>query len=167
MMKKTILISMTAILLIISNSCLNNGSTSKTEKKEKVVMTENFDWLLGNWVRINNDEGKQTFENWEKVNDSEYEGYGWTVQNGDTVFQEKIKLNKLQDSWLLGVISPEETDYTYFKVIQISKESFTCENSEIDFPSKIKYWKDGEEIKALVSGQDMEITFEFKKINLN
>ena len=162
-MKKTILISMIAILLIIGSSCLNNESNSKTEKNEKVVLTENFDWLLGKWERTNNEEGEQTFENWRKVNDLEYKGFGWTVQNSDTIFQEKIKLTKSKDSWIFGVISPEETDYTNFKVIQVSKESFTCENPEIDFPSKIKYWKDGKEIKALVSGKDMEITFEFKK----
>lgn len=163
MMKKTILISMTAILLIIVSSCSNSEKNNKTEKKGNVVLTENFDWLLGKWERANEEEGKQTFENWEKINDFEYEGFGWTVHRNDTIFQEKLKLTKSKNSWILGVIAPEETDYTNFKVIQISKESFTCENPEIGFPNTIKYWKDGEKIKALVSGKDMEITFEFKK----
>lgn len=162
-MKKTFLISMTTILLIISSSCVNNKSNRKTEKKEKVVLKENLDWLLGKWERTNDEEGKQTFENWRKINDLEYKGFGWTVQNSDTIFQEKIKLTKTKDSWIFGVISPEEANYTNFKVIQISKESFICENPEIDFPNKIKYWKDGKQIKALVSGKGMEITFEFKK----
>ena len=165
-MKKTILILMTTILLITVNSC-SNKKNSKTEKKEKVVLTENFDWLLGNWERTNDDEGKQTFENWQKINDFEYEGFGWAIQNNDTIFQEKIKLNKSKDSWIFGVISPEEADYTNFKVIKISNESFTCENPDIEFPNNITYWKDGKEIKALVSGKGMEITFEFKKLNRN
>ena len=156
------------IILIIMptlffSSCIENNNKGTKIKVEEKISNENFDWLLGKWERTNDEEGKQTFENWGKVNDLEYKGFGWTVQNSDTIFQEKIKLAKSKDSWILGVISPEETDYTNFKVIQISKESFTCENPEIDFPSKIKYWKDGKEIKALVSGKDMEITFEFKK----
>jgi hypothetical protein len=167
MMKKMILISMTAILVFVLCSCSNDEKTNKTETKGEVVLTENFDWLLGKWERANEEEGKQTFENWEKVNHFEYEGFGWTVQNNDTIFQEKLKLNKSKNNWILGVIAPEETNYTNFKVVQISKESFTCENPEIDFPNTIKYWKDGEEIKVFVSGKDMEITFEFTKLNLN
>jgi len=163
MIKKTVLNAITAILLVISSSCLNNESNSKTEKHDKAVLTENFDWLIGKWERTNEEEGKNTFENWRKLNELEYKGFGWTIQNSDTIFQEKIRLNKSNDGWVFGVIAPEETDYTIFTVMQIHKESFTCENPEIDFPSKIKYWKDGNEIKARVTGMDMEITFEFKK----
>ncbi len=126
-------------------------------------MTETFDWLLGNWERKNDKEGEHTFENWKKITSEEYEGFGWTIRNNDTIFQEKIRLSKSKDGWIFGVISPEETKYTIFKVTHIGDESFTCENPEIEFPGKIKYWRDGKEIKALVSGKDMEIAFEFKK----
>ncbi len=45
-----------------------------------------------------------------------------------------------------------------------NEQEFTCENKELDFPKKIKYWKNGDRINALVSGDDLEISFEFERI---
>ena len=43
-------------LIILATSCTDNTKESE----------QNFDWLLGSWVRANNGEDKTTFENWEK-----------------------------------------------------------------------------------------------------
>ena len=32
------------------------------------------------------------------------------------------------------------------------------------FPKKVKYWVEGEKIKATISNEEMEIPFEFEKI---
>jgi len=47
---------------------------------------------------------------------------------------------------------------------KFDNKGFTCENEVLDFPKKIKYWKNGDKINALVSGDGMEITFEFERI---
>jgi hypothetical protein len=39
----------------------NQNKTSVTESK--VEVKGNFDWLSGNWKRLNDKEGKETFEN--------------------------------------------------------------------------------------------------------
>ena len=46
-----------------------------------------------------------------------------------------------------------------------SENEFTCENTEIDFPNKIRYWKNGDKINASVSNTEMEIQFELKRLN--
>ncbi|MBT3383057.1 MAG: hypothetical protein HN778_02560 [Prolixibacteraceae bacterium] len=126
--------------------------------------TENFDWLLGNWKRNNEEAGKETFEVWEKTSNSEYIGLGFTMQNGDTIKQEKIKLIKLNGKWDMEVKVPEEAESIIFKMSEFDKNEFTCVNEVLDFPNKIKYWRNGDKINALVSGGDMEIPFEFEKI---
>ena len=45
------------------------------------------------------------------------------------------------------------------------ENSFTCENKEIDFPNIIHYEKDGENLKAYISNNEMKIPFEFKRLN--
>ena len=47
--------------------------------------TESFDWLVGEWQRTNEKEGRETFEMWNKVTDYEYSGFGVTLQDGDTL----------------------------------------------------------------------------------
>ena len=161
---KRILILLVGILLFSCNpkNKSNSGTTSK--KTDLAPKTENFDWLLGEWKRNNEEPEKETFENWKKINSSEYSGIGFTMQNGDTIKQEKIKLIKLNGKWNLIVKVPEESESITFKMTELKSDAFTCENDSLDFPKRIKYWKNGEKISALVSGDDLEIPFEFEKI---
>lgn len=160
-MKKT-LILLFGILII---SC-NQTKKEKGETEIKSTTTiEKFDWLIGKWQRLNEEEGKETFENWKKIKETEYSGIGFTMQNGDTIKQEKIRLTKINGKWNLTVKVPEESESIIFKGVSHNENGFTCENNEIDFPNRIKYWRNGERINALVSGGEMEIPFEFKKIN--
>jgi len=154
----------TIISLIISFTFTSCNTKNKYNTNSINEKSENFDWLLGKWKRNNEEQGKETFENWEKISNSEYSGIGFTIQNGDTVKQEKIKLIKSNKKWILIVKVPEETESLTFKITDLNKKSFTCKNDSLDFPKMIKYWKDGVKIKALVSGDDLEIPFEFEKI---
>ena len=70
-------------------------NTKQNDQKSTTQPTENFDWLLGNWKRTNEEKGKETFENWKKTNDTEYNGIGFTLQNSDTLSQEQMKLIQL------------------------------------------------------------------------
>lgn len=124
---------------------------------------EGFDWLLGEWKRLNEEEGKETFENWWKIGETEYSGIGFTMQNGDTIKQEKIQLIQNEGKWSLTVKVPEELESVTFDGINHAENEFTCGNTEIDFPNKIRYWKNGDKINASVSGGEMEISFEFEK----
>ncbi|MCK5776191.1 MAG: hypothetical protein KAH25_08445, partial [Bacteroidales bacterium] len=54
-----------------------------------------------------------------------------------------------------------------FKMTSYTDQEFICENKELDFPKSIKYWKEGKKIKAIVSGDDMEIAFEFERRKIN
>lgn len=153
---------------ILLFSCGEKNKTNSTTDKDLIESTttsENFDWLLGNWKRNNEEPGKETFEIWNKKNNSEYYGLGFTMQNGDTIKQESIKLIKLDGKWNLEVKAPDDTEAIIFKMTKFNKEEFICENEELEFPKLIKYWKNKSKINALVAGDGMEISFEFERIS--
>ena len=160
-MKKSLLLLMTILVL----SCNENSTTNQTENSEVESETaENFDWLTGKWKRLNEEAGKETFENWDKISANEYSGIGFTMQKGDTVSQEKMNIIEIGGKWTLLVKMPDEKESTKFKIAELKKNEFVFVNDSIDFPKKVKYWVEGEKIKATISNEEMEIPFEFEKI---
>ena len=160
----TILVMTVAILSV--SSCAERGKKENKVKTDENVVNENFDWLLGNWKRNNEEKGKETFEVWKKSSNYEYSGIGFTMQNNDTLKQEKIKLIKIDKKWILEVKPQDEVESIIFNITSYNELEFVCENKELDFPKLIKYWKNGNRINALVSGDDMEILFEFERIDV-
>ena len=166
-MNKIRIVLFTAVAILFFSSCAENSIKEADEKKDKktgeIALTENFDWLLGNWKRNNEEEGKETFEVWIKNSDSEYSGIGFTIQNNDTLSQERIKLIKSESKWTLKVQALGDVEAVIFNMTSFKDNEFTCENKELDFPKLIKYWKSGEKLNALVAGGEIELSFEFEK----
>lgn len=157
-----ILILLIGILLL---SCNQDKKENLKPNKSSTEMAENFDWLIGKWKRNNESEGQETFENWQKKSNTEYLGLGFTLQNQDTIKQEIIRLVDLNNNWVLKVQPQDEPEPIIFKMTSYNSLEFICENKELDFPNKIKYWKNGNKINATVSGDEMKIHFEFEKLN--
>jgi len=137
--------------------------------KEKTIVSNetpaaNFDWLLGNWVRTNEKNDRQTYENWIKKSNSEYSGEGFTLQNNDTIWKETVQLQEANGQWKFAVTPKGETKQTVFELIKVENNAFTCESKTNDFPKIIHYFKDGNSLKADISGGDMKVLFEFQKI---
>jgi hypothetical protein len=151
-------------LVLAVMSCKKESKTNAIETSITHEKTQNFDWLLGQWKRLDEEQNKETFENWIKYSDTEYLGIGFTMQNNDTIKQEHIKLKKTGQNWNLTVKTPEETEAIIFKMTSNKANEFICENKEIDFPKKIKYWKNDENIHASVSNAEINIPFKFEKL---
>ena len=152
---KTIL-KFTAIILTAFVCTMCNSKQNES--------TKNFDWLLGKWQRTNEEQGNTTFENWKKTNNSEYNGIGFTIQNNDTISQEKMKIVETNGQWNLLVKTLEEKEFVRFEMSEIQEDKFECKNDTLDFPKLIKYWKNRDKINALVSGDSLKLSFEFKRI---
>lgn len=164
-MNKIGIILLITVVIFSFNSCVEKSKKEIEVKTTENVVNENFDWLLGNWKRNNEEKGKETFEVWEKSSNTEYSGIGFTLQNSDTLKQEKIKLVKIGGKWILEVQPQDEPKPITFNMTSYNDQEFICENKELDFPKLIKYWKNGNRINAIVSGGDLEISFEFERIN--
>ncbi len=164
-MKKTfILLTSILVLSCNQNTKTNQNESLETESNTKTEITENLDWLTGSWKRLNEEVGKETFENWEKISSSEYSGIGFTMQKGDTISQEKMDIIETNGKWTLFVKMPNDKEATKFEMTELKNNEFVCVNDSNDFPKKIKYWTDGEKIKAEISNEEMEIPFEFSRI---
>jgi hypothetical protein len=150
------ILKIAAIILIALSFTMCNSKQNES--------TKNFDWLLGKWQRINEEQSKTTFENWEKNNNSEYNGIGFTIQNNDTISQETMKIVETNGKWNLLVKTLEEKEFIRFEMSEIQEDKFECKNDTLDFPKLIKYWKNGNKINALVAGDSLKLSFEFKRI---
>lgn len=167
-MKRTFILLISILVLSCNqNTKSNQNENLETEfnKENKTDITENLDWLTGNWKRLNEEAEKETFEKWEKISPSEYSGIGFTIQKGDTVSQEKMEIIETSGKWTLFVKMPDEKEATSFEMNELKNNEFICVNDSVDFPKKIKYWLDGDKMKAEISNDEIKIPFEFEKIN--
>ena len=167
---KKIVILFIGILLI---SC-NEGKKEKSKKTttELTETTDNFDWLLGEWKRSNEEVGKETFSNWDKKSDTEYTGLSYTTQKGDTIYEQYFKFFKSKSDWVFQIMLKGETTPSSFKMTSHSSKQFICENKEEDYPNKeedspnkIKYWTDNGKLYATISGEKIKLDFEYVLIN--
>lgn len=142
----------------------NEDSTTQdvTESAVKKATSPDFDWLLGEWQRTNDQPGQQTYEIWKKQSDSLYKGLGFTLAaSNDTIFKESIRLLKEGESWYFKVKMPTEVQTTDFKLIALKEGSFSCENKNNEFPKVISYQNTTRGFLAIISGDEDEIEFEF------
>ncbi|MEQ9403007.1 MAG: DUF6265 family protein [Cyclobacteriaceae bacterium] len=122
-------------------------------------------WLAAKWERVNVKAGQTAFEVWEKTGKEQLSGQGITLRGTDTVFIEKLSiLMKEGDLYYVAEVSQNQ-DPTYFKITSASKDGFTCENPEHDFPKKIVYRLSGKDLTAVISGNGKEMGFVFRRVD--
>lgn len=85
------------------------------------------------------------------------------MKGTDTSFVEKLKL--VIKSGAIYYVSdvPENAKPVDFKITSIDDNGFVCENPAHDFPKKISYRKDGNKIRAVISGDGKEMEFLFSR----
>ncbi len=134
------------------------------EKKEvlKRENRENFDYLLGDWKRINDKKDHKTYESWIKLNDDEYQGHGYTIFQSDTVFKEDIRIIKKKSEFYFEVRGVNDST-TFFLITEISEHGFICRNEENDFPKKIEYQRKKDTLQAIISDDNTSIQFTFEE----
>ncbi|GAB7257759.1 hypothetical protein [uncultured Polaribacter sp.] len=126
------------------------------ENKKTDIQKPSF--LIGKWIRLEKPDTTITYETWHK----NFKGEGITLKGKDTTFYEEMEIIKVKDTLFLKVIGVNEIA-TLFKFTEQTDTSFTCENLENEFPTKIKYYKDNKLLKAIVSNNDFKIDFIFTK----
>ena len=150
-------------LILLSFSFTMCTSKVQSTQTRKIKKENNFDYLLGKWSRTNEEQGKLTFENWDKVSASEYKGHGFTLKGKDTLSQEFMQIEKRAGIWHLHVKTPQEKTSTPFELVSLDAQKFEFKNDTIEFPNVIRYWKKGETLYALVSGKDFSLDYVFTK----
>lgn len=145
------------ILILIAFSC---QPAQQKEKKQSDIAS--FDWILGEWQRQNDEDGKQTYEFWQQSSDTVYHGLGCTIAAGDTTFREDLRIHRSDESWYYEVTGVHETP-VQFKIVAVQPTGFLAENHANEFPKEIRYSRTGVGLHAVVSDQQFEIAFDFVK----
>jgi len=136
----------------------------KAQSQKTINDFSKLAWLEGTWKRTNVKPGQTGSERWTKISATELSGLGLTTKGHDTVSVEKLKLIVKDANVFYVADIPENKEPVYFKLIEISETSFTCENPEHDFPKKITYQKDDKKLKATISGNGRSIDYFFEKL---
>jgi len=107
-----------------------------------------LDWLTGCWQS----EDGATREVWSPSQDGYYFGYSVVLNDGHAVFFEQMRV----DPAPLPVFNayPRGEGPFAFTATEIAAQSITFANPDHDFPQKIKYWRDGDLLKATISHMD-------------
>ena len=124
---------------------------------------KNLHWLIGHWERISMKDGSSGYEEWQKSGENELSGRGVTLEDGDTILIEKIRLVEKENSIYYVADVPENNRSVYFRLTSIDDCSFTCVNPEHDFPKKIVYLKKGNQLVVTISDETRAIDYVFVK----
>lgn len=150
----------TLLLIFISSICI--FSSCQPEKSSESNET-NFDWIVGDWQRSNEESGKKTYEYWEKESGKEYAGLGCTIFAGDTTFREDLRIYRKKGAWWLEVTGIEK-DIVQFRIVSVKEKGLNAENPDNEFPKYIKYRLVEDQLKAFISDDNNEIEFVFGRM---
>jgi len=159
-MKKIIF---TVLIICLNISCRSKVSLNTAAENQSSI-PESFDWLPGNWQRVNEAPDKQIYERWVKIGNKEYTGFGYTLKNTDTIWQEDIKLVKHDSTWNFEVMGKGEDQPTIFRIKNFEPGRFNAENQANEFPKNITYSKNGDKLHAVISGGGEQIQFDFTRL---
>lgn len=116
-----------------------------------------LDWLSGCWQSTDG----STREVWSASEDGYYFGYSVVSKDGHAIFFEQMRI----DPAPMPIFNayPGGTGPSAFPTKDLTTNSVTFANPEHDFPQKIRYWRAGDTLKAVISRMDDTSpgTFEF------
>lgn len=96
------------------------------------------DFLQGTWKM----EHKENYEHWDKLNENNFKGFSYKLQNGKMAISEYLDISVINNQFIYTatVLNQNEGKGVSFKGKK-TDSTFTFENPEHDFPKKIVYKK--------------------------
>lgn len=135
------------LLLFAMHSVVAVGG--QDEKKEKQSI-ETLAWLAGNW--ISESEAETVEEHWLVPRGGLMLGIGRTVKTSGRRNFEYMRIEEKKGA-LTFFASPSGQPATPFKATSVTADKVVFENPNNDFPAKITYWKEGEQLRAKIEGE--------------
>jgi hypothetical protein len=151
---------MKKLLLITLLSAFTMAAYSQANAKKEF---DKLKWLNGSWKRTNSKAGQSGAETWAITSPDKLTGKGITMRGKDTAYVEKLSLIIKGNEIFYVADVPDNSKPVYFKLTQITADSFVCENPEHNFPKKIAYQLSGSHIKAVISGNGKSVDYLFEK----
>ncbi|WP_202840908.1 DUF6265 family protein [Luteimonas saliphila] len=123
---------------------------------------EALGWLLGQWRRTGLPEGRTGHERWEPAG-SGLAGVGALQRDGATVFEEQLRIEADGREVFYVADVPGNAAPVRFRLVEQSESAVAFENPGHDFPQRIAYRRDGERLRATISGDGREASFAFER----
>jgi hypothetical protein len=143
----------TLVIIILAVAVQGNAQSSLSK----------LEWLIGSWSRTNVKPGRSGIEIWMKKSNDEFVGKGINLRGTDTTFVEKLKLISREDKIYYVADVPQNKEPVLFELTSQNGTSITFENPKHDFPKKITYELNGNQLKATISGDGKSIDYWFER----
>lgn len=121
---------------------------------------KSLQWMEGKWTK-DEETPTKSIEVWQTVSDSEMTGFGLTTENGDTIFYEKLSI--IAKGKEIHYLADVGNGIVSFKLTNWENERWSFENPEHDFPQRIIYAKEGDNMIAYAEAGDVSLAFRFRK----
>jgi hypothetical protein len=111
--------------------------------------------------------GVQFNESWKIVNDSLLEGIGFSLDKGDTLFTEQLKIYLSGNQVYYAAMVGSNEKYVHFKLEEASHHTWKFVNSSHDYPNIIQYTMVNDsllEAKTMNIRGNKEIMFNMKRV---
>lgn len=128
------------------------------------VTIADLEWIIG--TRSSAQENMLIYESWSKTNDELLSGKSYYTENGDTMLLETIEIKQIDGElfYCPAVSNQNEGKAIEFKLTSKNPNELVFENPDHDFPKKIVYIKEGNNINAWIEGDGKKIPFYMKWI---
>jgi hypothetical protein len=107
-------------------------------------------WIIDRWETAV--EETRSYEHWEKISDTLFEGSSETIKNGTSIFSEKLKIEKIGEEIFYIADVKHNPAPVMFKLIYLSENEAVFENPEHGFPKKITYKNENGGLHAWIEG---------------
>lgn len=130
----------------------------------KTKTINELDWLIGS--RSTEQNGQIIYESWVKTNDQLLSGKSFFVENNDTNILETIEIKIIDNEtfYCPAVVDQNDGESVLFKLTSTDPTKLVFENAQHDFPKKICYYQEGNNINASIEGNGKKIPFYMKGI---
>lgn len=137
------------VFLMLVSAASSTVAICQDESEEKQSI-ETLAWLSGDW--ISESDAEVVEEHWMAPRSGLMLGLGRTVKTSGRRNFEYMRIEE-KNGALTFFASPSGQPATPFKATSVSTEKVVFENPMSDFPTKITYWKEGEQLRAKIEGK--------------
>ena len=111
---------------------------------------DSLDWIAGSWYGATG--GVEMEEHWTRPKGGSMIGIHRDVANGRTVSFEFLRIEMLKGQIVYLSMPNGRSPATPFPLKEVSGTRVVFENPAHDFPQRIIYWKDGNDLRARIEG---------------
>ena len=147
-MLRSAAVMLLALVLLIGSTASRSGAQQPSARPYDLT---DVDWLLDVWVHPGGDQ--IACEAWNRVSDHTFEGRGFKVQEGDTVTTEVLRLVKMGDGVYFISMVAHNLRPVSFKLVKLAGTIAVFENLEHDFPQRIVYSLEGDQLTGQIEGE--------------